>query len=403
MKPGHRVSGSDVQPSGGRERARPRGSGLGGFALPVALIAIMVIGAIVTGGFYVSSRGGGERLDEALGERAFYVAELGLEEALDDWRNGTLARVDSVFVSSEEEVVQGEHPLGSYAIDIQSLGGALYLISSTGRVSASGRTVVRRIASVVRIVEPALPAPAALTVYGGLTVGDGSRIDGAGAPREDCGAGAEIAGVAVQADSLVSPSTSGRITGTPPVAVDPTLDTRALSRFGDVPLEVLIGGATRVYEDGESESGMGPVTSVDSTGAEVCDTSIRGNWGDPSGASSCGDEFPVILAVGDLHVARGTGQGILIVEGDLTMAGDFAFYGVVIVKGRLQTAGTRNRVDGGVVVHGGGGLQSGSATLAGSVIRYAPCRIDHAFAAVLHRPVVPVSRTGRTAAGLGNR
>lgn len=383
-------------------RSGARGSAVSagrGFALPVALIAIMVIGAVVTGGFWVSSRQARAERDQVLGEQAFYVADLGLEDALGSWRNGTLARIDSAVVEPEREVTQDDHPLGSYEVDIRRIGPALYLFSSTGRVRAGGRTVVRRASSVVRVLEPGLPASAALAVYGGLTVGERTRIEGGlDDAREDCGE--RGAGVAAFDVSLVASSGQARITGTPPVEGDSTLDTVGLSRFGDVPLADLVATATKVYEDGESEAGMGPATTRDAAGAEICDASVRGNWGDPSGQGVCAGEFPIILGMGDLRLETGSGQGILIVEGDLTLGGDVEFYGLVIVKGELRTVGADNRVDGGVVVHGDGRLDSRSAALGGSVIRYSRCRVDRAFDAVLRpRPISTRSRTAFAPSG----
>ena len=403
MSAGRPVPG--VAPSATRDQSgRAPRTPLAGFALPVALIAIMVIGALVTVGFYASSRDHGRELSAALAAQATHVAELGLEQALHAWSNGSLARVDSVFVELEDEPVRGEQSVARYAIDARRLGSGRYLLSSTARVHAAGRTVVRRVASVVRVAEPALPIPAALAIDGGLTVGGGAIVDGTDV-TEGCGPAGDVAGVAARDAALVDASPRGRIDGDPPIAWHPSLDRGALSRFGDVPLDMLVAEATRVYEDGESEAGMGPVVSVDDAGVETCDTSIRGNWGDPSGGT-CGDELPVILALGDLHVSGGVGQGILVVEGDLDIGRDFAFYGVVIVKGRLRAAGPGNRVEGAVVIRGDGQSDSGSATLEGSVIRYSGCRVDQAFDAVLRPEPVTPSRTARTpsdgAVGPGN-
>ncbi|MFW5950942.1 MAG: hypothetical protein ACOCVZ_02360, partial [Gemmatimonadota bacterium] len=79
----------------------------------------------------------------------------------------------------------------------------------------------------------------------------------------------------------------------------------------------------------------------------------------------------------------GTGQGILIVEGDLNASGNFDFYGVVIVKGSLRTSGTGNHFEGSVIVKGDGELDSESITTGNSLVQYSRCRVNNAFNAAL--------------------
>ena len=76
------------------------------------------------------------------------------------------------------------------------------------------------------------------------------------------------------------------------------------------------------------------------------------NWGDPvrhSPAAACEPYFPVIHVTGDLKVTGGSGQGILLVDGDFTVAGNFTFDGAVIVRGGLKMTGTGNKISGAVM------------------------------------------------------
>ena len=65
--------------------------------------------------------------------------------------------------------------------------------------------------------------------------------------------------------------------------------------------------------------------------------------------SLCQSYFPIIYRNGNLKVQDGRGQGVLLVEGDLEVRGNFEFTGLVIVRGELSTNGTGNKITGGVL------------------------------------------------------
>jgi hypothetical protein len=77
-----------------------------------------------------------------------------------------------------------------------------------------------------------------------------------------------------------------------------------------------------------------------------CDYSAPDNWGAPlDPAHPCHDFFPLIAAAGPLAIGPGAGQGILLVNGDLTLLAGAVFYGAILVRGELRAHGG--------VVHGG--------------------------------------------------
>ena len=79
------------------------------------------------------------------------------------------------------------------------------------------------------------------------------------------------------------------------------------------------------------------------------------NWGEPwypavpATASVCQNWFPIIYRPGNLKLQGGRGQGILLVDGDLELAGGVEFFGIVLVKGRLNTTGNGNKINGAVM------------------------------------------------------
>ena len=373
--------------------ANSQASSRDGFALPVALLAIMVIGAIVTGGFYASSQESRISLSTDLANQAFYVAEYGLEEALGLWKNEDLIDIAGTQTFPPLDVYAGGELLGQSTISVRRIGMYLFLATSEGRVTAGGRQAVRRVGSMVRVMKAETPYPSALTVFGGLTSTGNSQIRGEDAGGPGCTAGATAPGVVATSDTLVAAEgNAAGISGDPPISSQPGLSPTLMSDFGAVNLQDLIDVATHTYPAGADLTGMGPVTTTDAYGNETCDDTVQENWGDPAGTGPCSGYMPIIHAEGDLNVQVGTGQGILIVEGDLYATGNYDFYGVVIVMGSLFIEGTGNHIEGSVLIMGDGQLSSESTSSGNSLVQYSLCRVQRAFNASL-RPRTLASRS----------
>jgi hypothetical protein len=61
------------------------------------------------------------------------------------------------------------------------------------------------------------------------------------------------------------------------------------------------------------------------------------NWGDPSAPTSpCAARVPVVYAAGDLTIDGGLGQGALLVDGHLLIAGPFTFSGQIVARGGIE-------------------------------------------------------------------
>lgn len=89
-------------------------------------------------------------------------------------------------------------------------------------------------------------------------------------------------------------------------------------------------------------------------------------WGDPDGPfRPCGSELPMRGSTGDVQVAGGVGQGLLVVDGDLTLTGS-RLYGMVIVRGTL-------RLDGAATLEGMALTRDGLEIGSGSALRASAC------------------------------
>jgi len=113
--------------------------------------------------------------------------------------------------------------------------------------------------------------------------------------------------------------------------------------------------------------------------ATTCDSAARDNWGDPSAPASvaaCRGYYPVVLAQGDLTLVGGTGQGILLVAGDLVVDGGFTFYGAVLVRGSLTMQGAGGVLRGGVWASSASLEPSGAGT---ADVAYSACAVSNAL------------------------
>jgi hypothetical protein len=125
-------------------------------------------------------------------------------------------------------------------------------------------------------------------------------------------------------------------------------------------------------------SPAGPVTPGPSFAGRDCLRALQTNWGDPrSLANACGTYLPIIHTTGDLTVLGGTGQGILVVDGDLTVSGGFSFEGLILVGGGLTVAGAGGRITGAVQVDDE--RAEGSEVVGPASLNYSSCALSRAL------------------------
>ena len=79
---------------------------------------------------------------------------------------------------------------------------------------------------------------------------------------------------------------------------------------------------------------------------------------------------------GDVTINTGIGQGILLVEGDLNAQGNVEFFGIVIVRGRLKTAGSGNHFNGAVMAANVDLDQN--MVLGNAEVQYSSCAVQRA-------------------------
>jgi hypothetical protein len=356
-----------------------------GFALAVALIAIVVIGALIAGAFFTSTQEYRIGRNSLMDQRAFAAAETGATQPIQMWvRTNNLnmaigdSRRDSLAI-----------PGGSYAIRrIMKIDTATYWLMSDGY--AGGRTGAlasnHRVNAIYRIAMPSFNILGALTVRGKVEVGGSSRVDGMDQIPDQwttstiCPvASGGTAGVAAPDTSLVCNGTcpqnkgaQNRIDGLPGKIEDPAAaDTNTYYKYGDQTWNTLIANADISLPGGNYKT----LPSVSGTNCNYGDVY---NWGDPERTTACQDYFPIIHVKGDLAIqANSRGQGILLVEGDLEMAGGFEFNGIMIVRDDIKSTGNGNKISGSAFA--GNTYTTDNTNVSGaSEIRYSSCAIERA-------------------------
>src|SRR6185369_379883 len=140
--------------------------------------------------------------------------------------------------------------------------------------------------------------------------------------------------------SVITPTATTTVNGSVTINGNPPYTTSALA--GDTNTYFNYGSSTytslaalaNVTLSGGNYNGMAPVVT-----SGVCNKASAMNWGDPvrhAPAAACETYFPIIHITGNATLSTGTGQGILLVDGDLTKSGNFSFYGVVIARGTIR-------------------------------------------------------------------
>lgn len=351
-----------------------------GVALLIALVAIVVIGGLITGTFFAGRVELGSGRSALWSTQAQEASEGGLTSAFADWNlawNGYEIGAD--WAQPVAFPVPG-NPSVRYFQTIRRLSGGVYLISSRGeKLDGSGQVVATRLlAQFGKLLRPWIDIRAAVTSRGDTRVGGNATIDGRNAspPGWPVCSGIDLGGVRSNEDVIVNGSPE--IYGAPPTQEH---DPEVVDSIFTNPFDAILPLTNITLLPGTYNS-MGP--SV--TGSPpACDRTNTMNWGEPQrGAGSvapCYDYFPVIYSPGELHVTGGRGQGILLVNGDLRMQGGFEFTGIVLVRGQVITTANSSKVTGAILAENVdlGDVTSFTGT---PVVAYSKCAVDAALNAV---------------------
>lgn len=356
-----------------------------GFALPAALLAIVVVGALVTGGLYASMEEDRSSGNVEYGNHALMAAERGLQDLL-----GTKTRL---YFQDTVGIVGTADTLGPVSVDVngvsarytlyvQRLHSRLFKVESEGEVLSGGRYAgsKRRVAEMFRIQWSYYPKDRAYTTQAPVRLRGQSMIDGTDMiPTGWTGCstvGVQAAVVTNDATTIDVPPSGPNtgLYGSPEYREDATMDSTSFAQHGDLDVEELKTLANHVISPG-TYSGMAP-----STTGGVCNVSDPMNWGDPDNTlGACHYYWPILYVPGDLHITTGRGQGILIVDGNFSISGNVEFKGIVFVYGNITATGTGNKVAGSINLLGNGTSELGVTGAGNTQVQLSSCAIERAL------------------------
>jgi hypothetical protein len=355
----------------------------GGFALPAAIGGLVIVGVLVTGGFYMARQEVRIGVASKHAALAVNMAQTGANDIMANW-NGYKLGLIPVW---GDTTITDTLPSGIWSVTVANLNNNIYFLNAEGEITEGGALwsgATRNIGVVTRYIRANIDPPAALTTRGNTTLKGGAEVHGEDViPPSWAGycdpTLTDKTGVLTNDTTNLSTTGIGQVTGGPPYQQDSTIVDSTFTTFGDLEWDELVSLAKA---EGKDVTGMGTSVSTvlpDSIGT-VCRTSTLNNWGDPRDpGAACGSYFPLIYHGGPKLTIQsgGYGQGILLVDGTLDLRGDFVFNGLVVVQGNFETQGQGNRIYGAVMASNAD--FDAQSLVGGSVVSYSTCAVERAI------------------------
>lgn len=354
-----------------------------GFALPAAIGALVIIGVLITAGFFMAQQELRIGVASKHANMAVNIAQMGANEVLGNWNGYQLGNI-AVW---SDTVLTDTIANGIWTVSIANANNYLYFLTATGEVTEGGALwagATRTIGITTKILFAEIDPPAALTTRGTTVVKGNAVINGTnttppswdsyctGFPTND------TTGVITNDTSLIGTSGKGAVLGSPAYDQDSTIVDSTFTNFGDMDWAELTALAAA---EGKNITSLAPTingTGPDTTASGRCNEATLTNWGDTLPTAACGAYFPLIYSSADITIqSGGQGQGILLVDGDLSLRGGFLFYGIIIVQGNFETSGNGNRIIGAVMA--GNGLLDDQSITGGSEVTYSRCTIQRSI------------------------
>lgn len=316
-----------------------------GMALAIAIFALIVVGALVAGAFFAGTQEQRVGVNSRRVQQSFGVAEVGAAERLATWRPDSLNQ-RGIYPTDSVSIPPTAAPFGtgSYGGIVAKLNPDMFLIDVTGSDMASraGRTqggsgARQRVGLLTRLAPARFDVQASLTTQGTVLLKGSASVNGNDQNPTgwfDCDPlTPPKAGVRVQPGATVDWSGSATVSGNPLVKYDATLADSTFTRFAGVTYDELAAAATVTLPGGLYHTAPTFVNGK-------CNTSDQTNWGDGQNPSSaCGSYFPTVHITGSATLNGVQGQGVLLVDGDLTVQGGYEWFGITVVQGEFNTGG----------------------------------------------------------------
>ena len=350
-----------------------------GMALALAMFAIVVIGALIAGAFFASNQDFRIGRNSIIAQRAFSSAEFGLNKTMAEWDQSLNL---AIAVGKDTTFSYSTGDSGHADVRITRLNDYTYWVVSEGS-AAVGTTqeVRRRTSSVMRLAYPAVKVGGALTLAGGGDVKGSSLVIGTnGNPAGwDCAnfPGRDTTAIAYAPGTTLNVA-KGNAIGTPPTYQDPNagIDGTYI-KYGDENWNTMKANAD-IKLSGGNPGKIQPVLN----GSGKCDLSLLTNWGEPlrtlGNITACQTYMPIIYSNGDLTLNDGRGQGMLLVDGALTVNGNFDWFGLIIVRDEFVKANGTATITGAAMARNAD-IKTQSYISGNITFQYSKCALETAL------------------------
>lgn len=359
-----------------------------GFAMFIALGALVIIGVLVAASSYITLQEGRLGQNQLAESRSFTAAEYGLNKVQADWDKTPNMQMP---IGASYDFVYALNSKDTAKVRYTRLNNETFWIVSEGRsfvgsTQYANRTAVKRVGAILRLRIPTIKANGAVTGAGKVNIQGSAEVKGANAlPANwdgcDASAPGKAAVVVAHADSVYIQK-PGSVTGTPQVTVDPlAADSNTYVRYGDETWNALVSQANITLTT-LSAPDASPTLLPDGS----CDKSVNTNWGEPwrppegGVVPACYNYFPIIYSTGNLSMNQGRGQGILLVNGDLRVNGQFEWYGLIVVRDDFKKGNGSAKIYGAVMARNAEPDDAASNEVIGNIsINYSQCSLEHAM------------------------
>ncbi len=354
-----------------------------GSALLITLIVVVVLAVLSTGAVLSAMQDFRAGRNALVEQRAFAVAEFGLNQEISRWdrarnlpppKGMAIGAIDSTNVF----VAQGD----TARVRVQRLTETTFWVVSVGRANIGNDALEaqRQTHMVVRIAYPTINPGGAIVTAGNLTVKGSAAITGTNTNPAGWTQCANIAGrdtfaITYAPGKALSIQKPDAVTGG--TYADPAAsDSNTYVRYGTESWNSLVANADITIPGGT----FGPEPTA--LGG-ACDLSKANNWGEPlrSGTGyvpSCIDYFPIIYASSSLRLTKGRGQGILLVNGDINLAGNFQWFGLIIARDDI-TKGNGTFDMWGSIMSRNASVVDGSDIVGNSSFNWSKCAVESAL------------------------
>jgi hypothetical protein len=354
-----------------------------GFALVMALGALVIIGTLVAGSAFVVMQETRLGRNQLVQGRSFAAAEYGLNKIQADWDKTPNLQMNNGAMFDTTYLIPGQ---GSARVRYTRLNNETFWIVSEGRVglgnSADPRsTAIKRVNAILRLRVPTVRANGAITTNGNINIQGSSQVTGVNTmPPGWVGCDTTAPNKA----AIVAPPTASvdiqkpnQVVGVPQVLRDSlAADSATYIRYGDETWNSLKAQANIILPANSNPNNIVPVALNNS-----CVKSPT-NWGEPNrivgSVAACYNYFPIIYAAGDLQLNDGRGQGILLVDGDVQVNGNFTWSGLIVVKDDFMK-GNGNAIIFGAVMARNANIFDPSIVNGNTVYSYSQCALDRAL------------------------